>query len=147
MKADAAKHLPISESKPRQIGILAYPGIELLDAIGPLEVFAAANRILAERSSRNPVAYEIEIWADRLGAIDGSSGIGLIATRSIASSAPVELDTLLVAGSPVSGVSLARAMICCFCASLNVGGAPGRGASQSRCSISRRYKPADSCSA
>src|ERR1700747_112372 len=76
MKADAAKHLPISESKPRQIGILAYPGIELLDAIGPLEVFASANRILAERSSRNPVAYEIEIWADRLGAIDGSSGVG-----------------------------------------------------------------------
>jgi transcriptional regulator GlxA family with amidase domain len=101
MKADAAKHLPISESKPRQIGILAYPGIELLDAIGPLEVFAAANRILAERSSRNPVAYEIEIWANRLGAIDGSSGVGLIATRSIASPAPVELDTLLVAGSPV----------------------------------------------
>lgn len=67
MKADAAEHhLPISESKPRQIGILAYPGIELLDAIGPLEVFAAANRIVAERSPRNPLAYAIEIWADRL---------------------------------------------------------------------------------
>ena len=101
MKADTVRHLPTSESKPRRIGILAYPGIELLDAIGPLEVFAAANRIVAERSPRNRVAYEIEIWADRLGAIEGSSGVGLIATRSITSSALVELDTLLVAGSPV----------------------------------------------
>src|ERR1700684_3592021 len=98
MKADAVRHFPVSESKPRQIGILAYPGIELLDAIGPLEVFAAANRLVGEPSPRSPGAYESEIGADRLGAIDGSSGVGLIATRSIASSAPVELDTLLVAG-------------------------------------------------
>src|SRR5271154_5896525 len=87
--------------EPRRIGILAYPGVDLLDVVGPLEVFAAANRIVAERSPDGAVAYEIDIWADTIGAVVGFSGAGLIATRSFATGAPCELDTLLVAGSPL----------------------------------------------
>jgi len=87
--------------EPRRIGILAYPGVDLLDVVGPLEVFAAANRIVAERSPDGPIAYEVDIWADTIGAVVGFSGAGLIATRSLATAAPCELDTLLVAGSPI----------------------------------------------
>jgi transcriptional regulator GlxA family with amidase domain len=85
----------------RRIGILAYPGVDLLDVVGPLEVFAAANRIVAERSPGGPIAYEVDIWADTIGTVVGFSGAGLIATRSLATAAPYELDTLLVAGSPI----------------------------------------------
>jgi transcriptional regulator GlxA family with amidase domain len=100
MKLQATRHVPTTDSKPRHIGILAYPGVALLDAVGPLEVFAAANIILAERSPPCAKAYHVGVWSEHVGAIDGSCGISLNATRSIATAAPFELDTLIVAGSP-----------------------------------------------
>jgi transcriptional regulator GlxA family with amidase domain len=101
MKPQPVKHAPSGDSKPRQIGILVYPGILLLDAVGPLDVFAAANLVVAERSPHCPKAYQVEVWSDRVGAIDGSSGVSLNATRLIAAAAPCELDTLVVAGATV----------------------------------------------
>jgi transcriptional regulator GlxA family with amidase domain len=100
MKLQPTRHVPTGDSKPRHIGILAYPGVALLDAVGPLEVFAAANIVLAERSPPCAKAYHVEVWSEHVGAIDGSCGVSLNATRSIATAAPVELDTLIVAGSP-----------------------------------------------
>jgi transcriptional regulator GlxA family with amidase domain len=94
------RQAPASEFEPRHVAILAYPGIALLDAVGPLEVFAAANLVLAERSPRCAKPYQVEIWSEHVGAIDGSCGVSLNATRSIATAAPFELDTLIVAGSP-----------------------------------------------
>jgi transcriptional regulator GlxA family with amidase domain len=100
VKPQPAIHVSLSDSEPRQIGILAYPGVALLDAVGPLEVFAAANLVVAERSPRCPAVYKVEMWSEHVGAIDGSCGVSLNATRSIATAAPFELDTLIVAGSP-----------------------------------------------
>src|ERR1700730_6477831 len=100
MKLQPTRHVPTGDSKPRHIGILAYPGVALLDAVGPLEVFAAANIVLAERSPPCVKAYHVEVWSEHVGAIDGSCGVSLNATRSIETAAPVELDTLIVAGSP-----------------------------------------------
>jgi transcriptional regulator GlxA family with amidase domain len=100
MKLQLARHVNTGESKPRHIGILAYPGVALLDAVGPLEVFAAANIVLAERSPPCAKAYHVEVWSEHVGAIVGSCGVSLNATRSIATTALVELDTLIVAGSP-----------------------------------------------
>src|SRR6266481_3870000 len=100
MKLQPARHVPTSDSEPRHIGILAYPGVALLDAVGPLEVLTAANIVLAERSPPCAKAYHVEVWSEHVGAIDGSCGVSLNATRSIATAAPVELDTLIVAGSP-----------------------------------------------
>jgi transcriptional regulator GlxA family with amidase domain len=100
MKHQPIRHAPASEFEPRHVAILAYPGVALLDAVGPLEVFAAANLVLAERSPRCAKPYQVEIWSEHVGAIDGSCGVSLNATRSIATAAPFELDTLIVAGSP-----------------------------------------------
>ncbi len=83
---------------PRRIGILVYPGIEALDAVGPFEVFAAANRILQLR--QQAAAYRIEIWATETGVVAGASGLGVVATRAI-NEPEIDLDTLLVAGAPV----------------------------------------------
>ena len=66
------RHAPASEFEPRHVAILAYPGVALLDAVGPLEVFAAANLVLAERSPRCAKPYQVEIWSEHVGAIDGS---------------------------------------------------------------------------
>jgi transcriptional regulator GlxA family with amidase domain len=103
MKSQPINDAPASEIEPRRVGILAYSGVALLDAVGPLEVFAAANIVLARRSPRCAKAYEVEIWSERVGAIDGSFGVSLNATRSITAAAPFELDTLIVAGSPGTG--------------------------------------------
>lgn len=89
---------PLRSAAPRRIGILAYPGIESLDAVGPFEVFAAANRVLQLR--QDPAAYRVEIWAAEAGVVAGASGLGVVATRSIMEP-DIDLDTLLVAGSPV----------------------------------------------
>ena len=103
MKTQPNKPVLASDSEPRHVAILAYQGVALLDAVGPLEVFAAANIVLAERSPRCAKAYQVEIWSEHVGAIDGSCGVSLNATRSIAAAAPFELDTLIVAGSPLTG--------------------------------------------
>ena len=108
MKTQPNKPVLASDSEPRQVAILAYQGVALLDAVGPLEVFAAANIVLAQRSPRCAKAYQVEIWSERVGAIDGSCGVSLNATRSIAAAAPFELDTLIVAGSPGAGSLLSK---------------------------------------
>src|ERR1700687_2768041 len=100
MKLQPTRHVPTGDSKPRHIGILAYPGVALLDAVGPLEVFTAANIVLAERSPPCAKAYHVEGWSEHVGAIDGSCGVSLNATPSIATAAPFELDPLIVAGAP-----------------------------------------------
>src|SRR3984957_15089609 len=84
MKHQPIRHAPASEFEPRHVAILAYPGVALLDAVGPLEVFAAANLVLAERSPRGAKPDQVEIWSEHVGAIDGSCGVSLNATRSIA---------------------------------------------------------------
>jgi len=71
------RHAPASEFESRHVAILAYPGVALLDAVGPLEVFAAANLVLAERSPRCAKPYQVEIWSEHVGAIDGSCGVSL----------------------------------------------------------------------
>src|SRR6516165_267453 len=103
MKPQPNKQLLSSDSEPRHVSILAYPGVALLDAVGPLEVFSVANIVLARRSPGCAKAYQVEIWSEHTGAIDGSCGVSLNATRSIAAAAPFELDTLIVAGSPGTG--------------------------------------------
>ena len=51
------RHAPASEFEPRHVAILAYPGVALLDAVGPLEVFAAIVAPCAEldRGCSGPV--------------------------------------------------------------------------------------------
>src|ERR1700720_2877551 len=99
MKHQPIRHAPASGFEPRHVAILAYPGVALLDAVGPLEVFAAANLVLAERSPRCAKPYQVEIWSEHVGAIDGSCGVSLNATRSIATGDPLEFETVIMADS------------------------------------------------
>jgi hypothetical protein len=62
MKLQPNMPIPARDSEPRHVAILAYQGVALLDAVGPLEVFAAANIVLGRRSPPCAKAYEVEIW-------------------------------------------------------------------------------------
>jgi transcriptional regulator GlxA family with amidase domain len=86
------------ESKIRTVGIIAYPGIEILDVTGPMEVFAFANILLQLADLSNESAYAIELLAAKPGPLTASCGLQIIANRAY-STVHEELDTLLIAGT------------------------------------------------
>ena len=89
----------------RRIVMLAFPDAQIIDVTGPLEVFGRAARWLAEERGRRTPAYTVEIAASKAGALTTSSGVRLIADRSIAQ-VRGPIDTLLVAG----GIGTAAAL-------------------------------------
>jgi transcriptional regulator GlxA family with amidase domain len=80
-----------------KIAVLAYPGVQILDVVGPLEVFSRASRILGESGKRSSDAYSVEILGLERGAFRASSGLRLYADRAFREVGG-GLDTLLVAG-------------------------------------------------
>jgi transcriptional regulator GlxA family with amidase domain len=80
--------------------MLAFPDVQVLDVVGPLEVFGRTTRLLRESGygSRRPVsAYELEIVAPNAGEVRSSSGLGLVAERTFGKVID-GVDTLLIAG-------------------------------------------------
>lgn len=90
----------------RLIVILTYPEGQSLDVVGPLEVFATANRFLedparlAGRRGPNPRPYRIEVVAPEAGPVRMQSGLSLVADHAIRDWRwrAGEVDTLVVAG-------------------------------------------------
>jgi transcriptional regulator GlxA family with amidase domain len=97
----------LSDFPPRRIevGILVYPGFELLDATGPVSVFNTANFILGQRAKAP--AYGITMVSPTGGIVRSSSGVG-VDTRRLSKEPPKNLHTFLVAGA--EGGPLAEAM-------------------------------------
>src|SRR5262245_56698191 len=82
-----------SRKRPKRIAILAFPGCQTLDVIGPLEVFAEVNRQTGKD------VYEVEIDSNGPKPVVGCSGIGLMPHRTTED--PVTaVDTVLIAGGP-----------------------------------------------
>jgi transcriptional regulator GlxA family with amidase domain len=83
----------------RLIGVLALPGVQLLDVSGPLDVFAQANLEAGKE------VYALRIIACEAGPVRSSSGVRLlpdmVATDS--TDGAERIDTLLVAGAPHAG--------------------------------------------
>jgi transcriptional regulator GlxA family with amidase domain len=86
----------------RTIDVLAYPGVQLLDVAGPLQVFASANTFAAAKG--HPPPYVPRVIALH-SPIATSSGLELIAQPLPAPSQPV--DTLIVPGGEGVDVALA----------------------------------------
>jgi transcriptional regulator GlxA family with amidase domain len=70
-----------------RIALLAFPRVQMLDVVGPADVFAEAARQLG-----NSRAYRISVIGTVAGQIKGTNGLRLATDDSI--------DTLLIAGSP-----------------------------------------------
>jgi len=79
---------------PRRVELLVFPGVQLLDVAGPLQVFASANDLGREAGSASPYALAVVGRGDP--TVSTSAGLGL----RVASLPPLdaELDTLLIPG-------------------------------------------------
>lgn len=76
------------------IAILVFPGAQMLDIAGPLDVFAEASRhVPPER------AYRFTLVAPHAGPLVASNGMTFFADRGL-DDIDGGIDTLLVAGSP-----------------------------------------------
>jgi transcriptional regulator GlxA family with amidase domain len=81
-----------STKAPRRIVILAFPGVQPLDVIGPAEVFAGADTLVGGG------AYSVEVVAKDPGPIiSRSRGYGLV-PKTTTARCRGPIDTLVVAG-------------------------------------------------
>jgi transcriptional regulator GlxA family with amidase domain len=80
--------------------MVAYPGAQTLDVVGPLETFALTNAQFPAAGRHTGPPYSIEIVAAEAGRVRMASGIGLVADRSWLSLRD-GIDTLIVAGGIV----------------------------------------------
>lgn len=93
--AKAAKTPRPASASLRRVLMLGFPQAQIVDITGPLEILARAR--LPDRSP----AYQVELIAEAAGPLTTTSGLSLIATRSIHDIDDVELaglDMLLVTG-------------------------------------------------
>ena len=86
----------MSGRKPHRVVGLTYPDGQILDIVGPLEVFSRTARWLRDKGYLRDNAYEVEVVAPQSGPVRMSSGIELIAKRSYKNVR--RIDTLFVAG-------------------------------------------------
>lgn len=89
----------------RNIAVVAFAGVQMLDVTGPLEVFSSASRLLAHDGVADR-AYHVEVLAETAGPVATSSGLELIAKGTVARRRR-PIDTLIVAGG--EGVRAAAA--------------------------------------
>lgn len=81
-----------SADGPRRVEILAFRDVQLLDAAGPLQVFATANDL----AGPGPAPYALHVVAAGGGQLRSSAGLGLAMEPLPSADQPV--DTLVVAG-------------------------------------------------
>ena len=100
--AEMPKTPRFSPKAPRAVEMLIYPAMQMLDVTGPLQVFASANEVVAEKGG--PPAYTLRVIASGAGTVSvASSGLGLTAEPLPDRTCPV--DTLIVAGGPGIGAA------------------------------------------
>lgn len=66
-------------AKTTPVGIVTYPGVEILDFTGPMEVFAFANHGLQRSGMCSELAYPMEVLAAKPGPITTSCDLQIIA--------------------------------------------------------------------
>jgi transcriptional regulator GlxA family with amidase domain len=76
---------------PRTVALIGYAGAQSLDIVGPMEVFAMANRF------GDPRTYDIVLASPEGGTIACNSGLMLGGSVAL-DALPADLDTILVAG-------------------------------------------------
>jgi transcriptional regulator GlxA family with amidase domain len=87
---------PLPASQSHHVVMLAFPGAQVLDVVGPLEVFARTARWLADEMGREAPAYVTELAAPQAGPVPMSQSLELVARRGWREVSACE--TLLVAG-------------------------------------------------
>ena len=83
--------------------MLVFPSVQLLDATGPIQVFATANDFAVKAGKAPP--YEVRVVTQDAGIVTASAGVSLAAVPLSPIGSGV--DTLMIAGGP--GVEAASA--------------------------------------
>jgi transcriptional regulator GlxA family with amidase domain len=81
-----------STRTPRRIVILAFPGVQPLDVIGPAEVFAGADALAGEGE------YTVEVVAKEPGPIGVRSGAYGLVPKTTTARCRGPIDTLIIGG-------------------------------------------------
>ena len=90
--------MSILDPATRHIVMVAFPGVQLLDVVGPLEVFAAASEAVLEGPPKSDArGYRLTVIGSEPGVVRASSGLSLGVDRAY-EDLPDEIDTLIVAG-------------------------------------------------
>jgi transcriptional regulator GlxA family with amidase domain len=91
-----SEKLPRS-TRPCDVVVLVFPGFLLLDATGPVQVFATANEEVKARGGRPP--YRLSVVSCQGGPVESSAGV-VISTAPLPRWRNAQRTTLLVAGGP-----------------------------------------------
>ncbi len=87
--------MPTTET--HRIAIILYPGIQILDVAGPVEIFKSVDQYYARKDPGGPEAYDITFLAEEAGEVMSTCGMPVIADASYKTyRGPI--DTLLVSG-------------------------------------------------
>ncbi len=88
-----------SEPKVRNIGIVAYEGMEILDMIAPLDVFSLTDLGIKLLGIHNEKVYPHKVLAKKPGPVTAYNGLKIIADCAY-SDIEEGLDTLIIPGTP-----------------------------------------------
>ncbi len=77
----------------RHVVVIAFPGVQPLDAVGPIEVFAGASRVAAAQGKA--AAYRVSLASTGGSTVWSDSGVGL---STVPLPDPKGIDTLVLAG-------------------------------------------------
>lgn len=88
-------------TRARRIGVLVWPGCDVLDVCGPIDVFFYANYWRERYGRAGELGYQCDITAATPGPVKTTCGIELIASHSY-SDIEDGLDTLLVVGGAMA---------------------------------------------
>lgn len=82
------------------VGILIFPGVEVLDFAGPFEVFSVAARIAARELGQAP--FRVSLVGAGGGPVAARHGMGVLPHLDFANAGPIDLP--IVPGGVVTGV-------------------------------------------
>ena len=81
----------------RPIGIIVFPGADVLDITGPYEVFTFANLIIQKEGISQEAVYPVTLLAEQSGLVTTQSGLQILADQCF-SQIDKNYDTLLIPG-------------------------------------------------
>ena len=86
------------QTRTRRVSFIAAPGTEILDLVGPLQVFVRAAEMFSRQNPRFPPIYSVEvITTSRQASVVTNCGLR-IAAHNTFRRVRGEIDTLLIAG-------------------------------------------------
>ncbi|MGR9074188.1 MAG: GlxA family transcriptional regulator [Gammaproteobacteria bacterium] len=87
----------------RTVGIIVYPGVEIIDVVGPMEVFTFANLELEKEGLTSKPVYQVKVLGKDDDPVATLSGLKILPTH-IYGETMDRLDTLIIPGGAVSSI-------------------------------------------